>query len=116
MNGNILSDGTFSFVVGKMLRSIFHANPNCKAMTFLKIKAIGICLLFSATAFCQAEKKKLTAKRINTPIKIDGIIDEAVWKDAPLADSFISLRPTPFQLERPENATQIYFFCVFSYS
>ena len=78
-------------------------------MTFLKIKAIGICLLFSATVFCQAEKKKLTAKRINTLIKIDGIIDEAIWKDAPLADSFIAIRPTPFQPERPENATQIYF-------
>lgn len=43
------------------------------------------------------EEKSLTARRINTPLKIDGIIDEAVWKTAPVADSFVSLRPTPFQ-------------------
>jgi hypothetical protein len=78
-------------------------------MNLLKIKVVSLCLLLSSSAFCQPEKKKLTAKRINTPVKIDGIIDEAVWKNAPVADSFISLRPTPFQKERPENATEIYF-------
>jgi Domain of unknown function (DUF5916) len=79
-------------------------------MNPLKIKVlVCLCLLLSSSLFCQTEKRKLTVKRINTLIKIDGIIDEAAWKNAPVADSFISLKPAPFQPERPENATQIYF-------
>ena len=57
----------------------------------------------------QTEKKKIAAKRIHTPIIIDGEINEAIWKDAPLADKFIALRPTPFRAENPANATQVYF-------
>lgn len=78
-------------------------------MNLLSIKALSLCLLFSAPAFSQAEKRKLPAKRINTSIKIDGLLDEAAWKDAPVADKFIALRPTPFKKEDAENATQVYF-------
>jgi hypothetical protein len=56
-----------------------------------------------------AEKKKLNIKRTSSLIKIDGEINEADWKIAPVADKFIALRPTPFTPESPENATQIYF-------
>lgn len=78
-------------------------------MNLLQIKTVGLCLLISTSAFCQIEKRKLSAKRINTPIKIDGIIDEAAWKEAPVANKFIELRPTPFKKEDPENATEVYF-------
>jgi len=78
-------------------------------MKLLHLKATGLCLLLSAASFCQNEKKSIAIKRINAVIKIDGSLDETVWKDAPVADKFIALRPTPFQPERPENATEIHF-------
>jgi len=41
-----------------------------------------------------AQEKNLAALKINTPIKIDGILDEAVWQQAAIADSFIVNFPT----------------------
>lgn len=49
----------------------------------------------------QVAKQKVAIKRTSAPIKIDGIIDEDAWKDAPVFEKFIELRPVPF---RPENA------------
>ncbi|MES2850765.1 MAG: DUF5916 domain-containing protein [Bacteroidota bacterium] len=73
------------------------------------------CLVFLCTICIQfahgqqAEKKKLTIKRTDSTLKIDGEINEADWKTAPVADKFITLRPTPFQQENKENRTEIYF-------
>ncbi len=79
-------------------------------MNHLKIKACCLCLLFSSACFSQqAEKRKLPIKRINSHIKIDGILDESDWKNLPAADKFIELNPTPFRHESPDNPTEIYF-------
>jgi hypothetical protein len=78
-------------------------------MKCFKLKALCFCILLASTAFSQTAKKQLAAKRITSTIKIDGVLDDAAWKDAPVADKFISLRPTPFIPENPDNATQIYF-------
>ncbi len=40
-----------------------------------------------------AQEKSLEAFKINSPIKIDGILDEPVWKQAAIADSFIENSP-----------------------
>lgn len=72
-------------------------------------KAICFCVLLSSVTYGQAPKKQLTAKRISSIIKIDGIIDEPAWKDAPVADKFTALRPVPFIPESEANATRIYF-------
>ncbi|MBL7702255.1 MAG: carbohydrate binding family 9 domain-containing protein [Ferruginibacter sp.] len=79
-------------------------------MKCFQLKALCFCILLSTTAFSQVnEKRQLAAQRINSTIKIDGVLDEAVWKDAPVADKFVSLRPTPFLQESNDNATQVYF-------
>ena len=78
-------------------------------MIHFKLKALCFCVLVTTAAYSQSEKKKLPAKRIHSAIKIDGVLDEAVWKDAPVADKFIALRPTPFIPENSDNATQVYF-------
>ena len=78
-------------------------------MKCFKLKALCFCILLASTAFSQTAKKQLVAKRITTTIKIDGVLDDAAWKDAPLADKFVELKPTPFKLENSDNATQIYF-------
>ncbi len=77
-------------------------------MNFLKAKALAVCLLLTTAAFCQSEKKKLPIKKTHSPIKIDGILNEAAWKDAPVADKFVEIRPTPFKMES-DNPTEVYF-------
>lgn len=79
-------------------------------MFISKTSLVCLCMLIVFSAVSQqTDKRKIAIKRINTSIKIDGIIDEQVWKDAAVADKFIALRPTPFQPENPDNATHIYF-------
>ncbi len=77
-------------------------------MISLKLQALCFCIFISISAHSQTEKKKLPAKRIHVPVKLDGVLDEAVWKEAPVADKFTMLRPEPFKPEAAENATQIY--------
>jgi hypothetical protein len=78
-------------------------------MNFIKLKAFCICLLFATVAFCQTEKKKITAKRIATTLKVDGLLNEPEWKTAPVANKFTALRPTPFVPENEENRSEVYF-------
>jgi len=78
-------------------------------MKCFKLKALCFCVLITSAVCSQTAKKKLPAKRIQSTIKIDGVLDDAAWKDAPVADKFISLRPAPFIPENPDNATQVYF-------
>ncbi len=78
-------------------------------MNFLASKAVLFFMLLSLAAFSQTEKKKVTAVRISTSLKIDGILNEPEWKTAKAADKFIALRPTPFKPENPANKSEVYF-------
>ena len=40
------------------------------------------------------------------------VLDEPAWKDAPVADKFIALRPTPFKPENPDNARRFIFYTI----
>ncbi len=77
-------------------------------MKCFNLKALCFCIMLTTAAYSQSEKKKLIAQRTNSIIKIDGILDDVAWKEAPVADKFIELRPTPFIPESADNATQIY--------
>jgi Domain of unknown function (DUF5916) len=61
---------------------------------------------------CMAQKtpehKQIAAKRATTPIKLDGLIDDSAWKDAPVALGYTELRPTPFRKEAEANKTEAY--------
>ncbi len=79
-------------------------------MNLFKFAAALLCLLLSTTVFSQtAEKKKITAIRIATSLKIDGVIDEPEWKTAPVANKFTALRPVPFVAETQDNRSEVYF-------
>lgn len=72
---------------------------------------IFICFVFlisSVVALAQAAPKSLPAKRTSLPIKIDGILNDAAWKDAPAALGYTEFRPTPFRKEDPELRTEVY--------
>ncbi len=77
-------------------------------MTKLTSCIAAITLFACVHAGAQTPVKKIPAKRISSTIKIDGILDEAAWKDAPAADQFVQLKPTPFKKENPDNATVVY--------
>lgn len=53
------------------------------------LTSIGCLLILASTA----QEKKLAALRIQSPVKIDGNLDEAVWNQAPVASGFILNSP-----------------------
>jgi hypothetical protein len=77
-------------------------------MKFFKLHAVCIGMLLTSAAAGQTEKKQLPAKRISSAIKIDGVLDDAAWKDAPVANKFVESRPVPFKNESAENASEVY--------
>ncbi len=68
--------------------------------------AAFIFLLLSATAMGQTIKKTIAVRTDNSP-KIDGILDDEAWKNAPLATGFVEFRPTPGQPEKDSQKTEV---------
>lgn len=62
-----------------------------------------VCLHLAA----QPVKRKIAAVRIDVPIKIDGVLDEAVWAKAPVATDFVEGRPVSGRKERPDLKTEV---------
>lgn len=57
------------------------------------------------SAALPAPKRQFRATRITEAIKIDGDLDEAAWREAPVATRFIESRPTPGRPEK--HATEV---------
>jgi hypothetical protein len=72
--------------------------------TFILLSA----LVFSSGVFAQVIPRTLPAKRTTLPIKIDGKLDDAAWKDAPAALGYTEFRPTPFKKEDSAIRTECY--------
>jgi len=69
----------------------------------------SLLLLFATPCLAQTTApKQIAAKRVTSPIKLDGLIDDAAWKDAPAALGYTEFRPTPFKPEDPANKTEVY--------
>lgn len=77
---------------------------------------LGICISFLLTISAVAQSKEakekpvltIPAKRVGSPIKLDGTIDDAAWKDAPLATNFIEWRPNTGLKETYAARTEMY--------
>jgi len=77
----------------------------------IKTNLIGAILLLSLTSAAQTNTPKLLelpAKRLATPIKIDGLLDDAAWKDAPVMTNLVEFRPTVGKPENPDTKTIAY--------
>jgi len=68
------------------------------------IAFLSVCFLANA----QTNSKKITALRTNADFKIDGNLNEAAWKTAPVANNFIELRPNTDRKEDSLNRTEVY--------
>jgi hypothetical protein len=78
----------------------------------MKIKTIvanGLLLLSGINSFAQSPQPlELAAKRVNKPVKIDGLINEEAWKDAAVMTNLVEFRPTVGKKEEHENRTITY--------
>lgn len=77
-------------------------------MTF-RITALLFALLGAhIISPAQDINKELVAAKSSASIKVDGNLNEAVWKNAPLATNFVELRPNTFRKEDNDNRTEVY--------
>ena len=69
-------------------------------------KRIIVFFLLSFFLFSQ-DRKEVSAVRIDTPPKIDGILDEDYWYDVKPAKDFLMLEPYNGKIERPTEKTEV---------
>ena len=78
----------------------------------MKIKtslALGLMLLLFVYSKAQSPvPKQLPAKRTNQSIKIDGVLNDSAWKDAPVMTDLIEFRPKVGAVENPDTKTVSY--------
>ena len=66
-------------------------------------------LLFAMLGNAQTKTyKSIDAKRTAAPVKIDGILNEAAWKDAALLTDYVEFRPKIGAMETPATKTTTY--------
>ena len=54
-------------------------------------------------------RQQLAAVRLTTPIKLDGVLDEAAWQQAPVAARFTELEPVPGRREKHPTEVRILY-------
>ncbi|NCD69412.1 DUF5916 domain-containing protein [Mucilaginibacter agri] len=64
-------------------------------------------ILISFSAISQPVIRKLAAIKTTVAPKIDGSLDDDVWKNVPIATDFVELNPTSGRHEKPEERTEI---------
>ncbi|MCB2377983.1 carbohydrate binding family 9 domain-containing protein [Hymenobacter sp. BT635] len=63
----------------------------------------------AAAAATAAPKRQLQAVRITEVIKLDGVLDETVWQQAPVATDFVQQRPNPGVPERHKTEVRVLY-------
>ncbi|KEY19636.1 DUF5916 domain-containing protein [Kaistella antarctica] len=64
--------------------------------------------LYSQTAESDSiSRKKIKITRISNAPKIDGILDEEIWKSAPISKNFVELQPENGKAEDPTFKTEV---------
>jgi hypothetical protein len=71
------------------------------------IQLLCLGLFYSGYIFSQAiMPKELQAKRTSQPVKIDGLVNEAAWKDAAMMTDLVEFRPKMGAKEQYENRSE----------
>lgn len=73
-----------------------------------QVTLLLIASLFFASSLHSQEKKSVEAIRITTPLTIDGILDEDVYKLAKPAKDFVQIQP--YNGKPSKKPTEVYFF------
>jgi len=80
---------------------------NCNQPT-MRFGLLLIFLMIGQILFAQVMPKQLPAQRTTANFKIDGVLDEAAWKEALPATNFIEWRPNAGKPEDSVNRTVVY--------
>ena len=64
----------------------------CESASFMKQVLFVLSFLFSICLWAE-EKKTVHINRINTPVKIDGVLSESFWQDAQPIKDFVMFKP-----------------------
>ncbi len=62
-----------------------------------------------APAAPTAPRRQLAAHRTAAPIKLDGLLDDAAWRDAPVTGQFTEFRPHPGRPERLPTEVRVLY-------
>ena len=65
-------------------------------------------IMCSLSVIAQTPPKQLASKRTSSVFRIDGVLDEPAWKNAPAALGYTEFKPTPFRQEDSANRTEVY--------
>lgn len=104
MSGNFWRTCTFNFV-----QLLHHTHkPKVIAMTSKIVWGWLVSTLICSCVFATDPPKKLAAQRLNGTLKIDGVLDDAPWKTAPVAKDFVEWRPNAGANEKQESRTEVY--------
>jgi hypothetical protein len=74
----------------------------------LRFSLVVLCLFLLTALFAQTTPRQLAAKRTNASIKIDGKLEESIWKETTPATNFIEFRPNFGGQEEQETRTEVY--------
>lgn len=78
-------------------------------MKFKTNLVLGALLLLCLYSNAQAPApRQLPAKRTTQPVKIDGLLNDAAWKDAAMMTDLVEFRPKMGAKENHENRTETY--------
>ncbi|SEG49608.1 Carbohydrate family 9 binding domain-like [Halpernia humi] len=79
----------------------------------MRIFYLIICLSASSIFFAQKKsedsivRKEITAIKVSSAPKIDGILDEEIWKNVPVAQNFVEFQPQNGKAESPDFRTEV---------
>jgi len=76
-------------------------------MRFLYLSILFLFCYSSSVGQNTPAPKKLPAKRTGTSPKIDGLLDDPEWINAPIATGFIENNPTPGKVETEDRRTEV---------
>jgi len=80
----------------------------------MKARLLSSSLLLISTLYFSQKlesdsiiRKQISITKIATPPKIDGILDEEIWKNAAIAKNFVELQPQNGKAEDPQFRTEV---------
>jgi len=73
----------------------------------IKFFTTFLLLCFFSSFSQNIKRKTLVATRITTPPKIDGILNDAVWKNVPIANNFVMFKPGDGNPEPKNQKTEV---------
>ncbi len=83
--------------------------PLCLLLCALGLGGAAPARAQKAPAVPTASRRQLAAHRTAAPIKLDGMLDDAAWRDAPVTGQFTEYRPHPGRAERLPTEVRVLY-------